>query len=90
MSATLTRTVKEFSDDNLPHWAAALTYYGVLSIFPALLAMVSILGLIGSSAIQPLMDNLTTVAPGPAKEIATGALKGLQQGGGSGVLFVVA
>jgi membrane protein len=90
VSATLTRTVKEFSDDNLPHWAAALTYYGVLSIFPALLAMVSILGLIGSSAIQPLMDNLTTVAPGPAKEIVTGALKGLQQGGGSGVLFVVA
>jgi membrane protein len=90
VSGTLTRTVKEFSDDNLPHWAAALTYYGVLSIFPALLAMVSILGLIGSSAIQPLMDNLTTVAPGPAKEIVTGALKGLQQGGGSGVLFVVA
>jgi membrane protein len=84
------RTLKEFSDDNLTHWAAALTYYGVLSIFPALLAVVSVLGLIGSSAIQPLMDNLTTVAPGPAKEIVTGALKGLQQGGGSGVLFAVA
>jgi membrane protein len=88
--STLKRTVKEFSDDNLTHWAAALTYYGVLSIFPALLAIVSILGLIGSSAIQPLMDNLTTVAPGPAKEIVTGALKGLQQGGGASVLFVVA
>ncbi|HEV7883047.1 MAG TPA: YhjD/YihY/BrkB family envelope integrity protein [Solirubrobacteraceae bacterium] len=90
VGATLKRTVKEFSDDNLTHWAAALTYYGVLSIFPALLAVVSILGLIGSSAIQPLMDNLTTVAPGPAKQIVTGALKGLQQGSGSGVLFVVA
>jgi membrane protein len=88
--STLMRTLKEFSDDNLTHWAAALTYYGVLSIFPALLAVVSVLGLIGSSAIQPLMDNLTTVAPGPAKEIVTGALKGLQQGGGSGVLFAVA
>jgi membrane protein len=88
--STLKRTVKEFSDDNLTHWAAALTYYGVLSIFPALLAVVSVLGLIGSSAIQPLMDNLSTVAPGPAKEIVTGALKGLQQGGGAGVLFVVA
>jgi membrane protein len=88
--STLKRTVKEFSDDNLTHWAAALTYYGVLSIFPALLALVSILGLVGSSAIQPLMDNLATVAPGPAKEIVTSALKGLQQSGGSGVLFVVA
>jgi len=88
--STLKRTVKEFSDDNLTHWAAALTYYGVLSIFPALLATVSILGLIGSSAIQPLLDNLSTVAPGPAKEILTGALSGLQEGGGAGLLFIVA
>jgi membrane protein len=88
--STLKRTVKEFSDDNLTHWAAALTYYGVLSIFPALLAVVSVLALIGSSAIQPLLDNLGTVAPGPAKELLTGALKGLQNGGGSGVLFIVA
>ncbi|MDQ3678634.1 MAG: YihY family inner membrane protein [Actinomycetota bacterium] len=88
--STLKRTVKEFSEDNLTHWAAALTYYAVLSIFPALLAVVSILGLIGSSAIQPLVDNLGSVAPGPAKEIVTGALKGLQNGGGAGVLFIVA
>jgi membrane protein len=87
---TLKRTVKEFSDDNLTHWAAALTYYGILSIFPALLALVSVLGLLGSSAIQPLMDNLGAVAPGPAKDIMTSALKGLQSsGGGVGVLFVV-
>jgi hypothetical protein len=88
--STLKRTVKEFSADNLTHWAAALTYYGVLSIFPALLAIVSILGLFGSSAIQPMIDNLSTVAPGPAKQILTGALQGLQQGGGAGLLFIVA
>ena len=90
LGPTLKRTVKEFSDDNLTHWAAALTYYGVLSIFPALLATVSILGLIGSSAIQPLLDNLSSVAPGPAKEILTSALQGLQQSGSSGLLFVIA
>jgi len=88
--STLKRTIKEFSDDNLTHWAAALTYYAVLSIFPALLAAVSILGLIGSSAIQPLVDNLAAAAPGAAKEILTGALTGLQDGGGSGVLFIIA
>jgi membrane protein len=87
---TLKRTVKEFSDDKLTHWAAALTYYAVLSIFPALLAAVSILGLVGSSAIQPLIDNLSTVAPGPAKQILSGALTGLQESGGTGVLFIVA
>ena len=88
--STLKRTAKEFSADKLPHWAAALTYYGVLSIFPALLALVSILGLIGSSAIQPISDNLAKVAPGPAKEILTGALQGLQNGGGAGLLFIIA
>lgn len=87
--SALKRTVKELSDDNLTHWAAALTYYGVLSIFPALLAMVSILGLIGNSATQPLLENLTTVAPGPAKEILTGALTGLQNGGGAPLLFII-
>ena len=46
----LKRTVKEFREDNLTDWAAALTYYGILSIFPALLVLVSVLGLIGESA----------------------------------------
>src|SRR5687767_12301013 len=67
--AVLKRTVTEFKEDNLTDWAAALTYYGILSIFPALLALVSILGLIGNSATQPLLDNLSEVAPGPAQEI---------------------
>lgn len=86
----LKRTGKEFSNDKLTHWAAALTYYSVLSLFPALLALVSILGLIGQSATQPLLDNLATAAPGPAKEILTGALEGLTQSSGkAGVAFVI-
>ena len=43
------RTLREFSDDNLTDLAAALTYYGVLAIFPMLLVIVSVLGLIGPS-----------------------------------------
>jgi membrane protein len=86
----LKRTVREFRADNLTDWAAALTYYGVLSIFPALLVLVSILGLIGPSATQPLIDNLSTVAPGPAKDILTSALVGLGESQGSaGILLVV-
>ena len=86
----LTRTLREFRDDNLTDWAAALTYYGILSIFPALLALVSILGLIGPSATQPLVDNLSAVAPGPAKQIVTSAITNLQKSSGAaGVLFVV-
>ncbi len=86
----LKRTFTEFQDDNLTDWAAALTYYGVLSIFPALIVLVSILGLIGSSATDPLLDNLATVAPGPAKDILTDAIENLQgSSGASGVVFIV-
>ena len=86
----LKRTFKEFQDDNLTDWAAALTYYGVLSIFPALIVLVSVLGLIGTSATQPLLDNLGSVAPGPAKDIFTDAIKNLQgNSGASGVFFVI-
>jgi membrane protein len=86
----LKRTVTEFRDDNLTDWAAALTYYGVLSIFPALIVLVSILGLVGESATQPLIDNLGSVAPGPAREIFTDAIQNIQgTRGAAGVLFVV-
>jgi membrane protein len=88
--AALKRTVSEFRKDNLTDWAAALTYYAVLAIFPALIVLVSVLGLAGSSATQPLIDNLGTVAPGPAKQIFTSAIKNLQGSQGTaGVLFVV-
>ena len=86
----LKRTWREFREDDLTDWAAALTYYGVLSIFPALIALVSILGLVGPSATQPLVDNLGVVAPGPAKDIFTSAITNLQRGQGTaGVVFVI-
>jgi membrane protein len=86
----LKRTGKEFSRDNLTDWAAALTYYGILSIFPALIALVSILGLIGGSATKPLLKNLGSFAPGPAHQILANALHGLTQSrGGASLLFIV-
>ena len=86
----LKRTVTEFKEDNLTDWAAALTYYGILAIFPALLVLVSILGLLGESATQPLLDNLGAVAPGPAQEIFTSAIENLQGStGAAGIFFIV-
>jgi membrane protein len=88
--AVLKRTVSEFREDNLTDWAAALTYYGILSIFPALLVVLSILGLIGPSVTQPLLDNLAEVAPGPSQEIVTSAIQNLEKSqGAAGVLLVV-
>jgi membrane protein len=68
------RTVSRFRAENFTDWAAALTYYGVLSIFPMLIVLVSILGLIGESATQPLIDNIASLAPGPAGDILTNAI----------------
>src|SRR3954451_24370200 len=88
--AILKRTVKQFGEDKLTTWAAALTYFGILSLFPMMLALVSVLGVIGPSAIQPLMDNLSTVAPGPAKDILTNVLTSLQSNkGGSTVALII-
>ena len=54
----LKRTVHEFQEDNLTDWAAALTYYGVMSLFPMLVALVALLGLVGeSSSINSLIDS---------------------------------
>ena len=47
MAETLKRTFKRFQEDNGTDWAAALTYYSVLSIFPGLLVLVALLGVLG-------------------------------------------
>ena len=73
----LKRTVSEFRDDNLTDWAAALTYYAVLAMFPALIVLVSILGLVGDSATQPLIDNLTALAPSTAGDIVENAIENI-------------
>jgi membrane protein len=86
----LRRTFVEFRSDNLTTWAAALTYYGVLALFPALIALVSILGLIGHAVTQPLLNNLDRLAPGSVRSILASALHNLQHGRGTaGVLLIV-
>jgi membrane protein len=90
MWGVLKRTVAEFREDNLTDWAAALTYYGVLALFPGLIVLISVLGLIGPSATQPLIDNLGDVAPGPAKEIVTNAIRNIEGSqGAAGVFFII-
>ncbi len=52
---------REFSDDQCTDLAAALTYYGVLAIFPAVLALSAILGLVGQSekSVQTVLDVIS-------------------------------
>ncbi|MFF7360158.1 YhjD/YihY/BrkB family envelope integrity protein [Streptomyces sp. NPDC008125] len=87
--AVLKRTGREFKDDELTDRAAALTYYGILALFPALLVLVSILGLAGESTTQKVMDNLKKLAPGPARDMLTDAVEQLQNNGGVGSVMAV-
>jgi membrane protein len=88
--AVLKRTGKEFMDDGLTDWAAALTYYSILSLFPALIALVSVIGLVGSSATDALIENIATLAPSAARDILVNAVTGLAESqGAAGLLFVV-
>ena len=86
----LKRTVRAFREDNLTDWAAALTYYAVLSIFPALVVLVSILGLAGDSATQSVLDNLNELGPGPATDIVSGAIREIGSSQGTaGVALII-
>lgn len=87
---TLKRTFKEFSADHVTDRAAGLTYYAVLALFPALIALVSIVGLLGSSVTNTLLSNLNQVSPGPARQILTSSVKGLANSqGAAGFAFVI-
>ncbi len=88
-STVLKGTLKEFKDDELTDRAAALTYYGILSLFPALLVLVSLLGITGRSASQQVLDNIQSFAPGSAREILQDAVRQLQGNAGIGSVMAI-
>jgi membrane protein len=76
---TLKRTVSEFKDDNLTDWAAALTYYGVLSLFPAVIALISIVGLVVDPATitRVLTDTVSQLGPQTAVDTFSGPIESI-------------
>jgi membrane protein len=74
---TLKRTAQEFREDNLTDWAATLTYYGLLSLFPALIALVSIVGLVGDpeSTTNTLTDIVNKIGPDSATSTFEGPIR---------------
>ncbi|MDQ3403068.1 MAG: YihY/virulence factor BrkB family protein [Actinomycetota bacterium] len=89
---TLKRTFKEFSQDNLTDWAAALTYYGVLALFPALIALVSIVGLVGdpASTTETLTQVVTQIGPASAAQALRGPIESITSNpGGAGTALIL-
>jgi membrane protein len=87
--AALKNSVREFQRDNLTVWAAALTYYAILSLFPGLLVLVAVLGLLNDSLTQELVDTVGPIVPGPVRDIFTGAVQNIQQGQGKAGLAAI-
>jgi membrane protein len=90
--ATLKRTVTEFSEDNLTDWAAALTYYGLLSLFPALIAFVGLVGLLGdpASTTKTITEIVTKLGPSSAAETFAGPIKSITANKGTaGIMAIV-
>jgi membrane protein len=89
---TLKRTWSEFSEDNMTDWAAALTYYGLLSLFPALIALVSILGLVADpkETTRALTDIVTGIGPSTGADTFAGPIRSITSNqSAAGVLLIV-
>ena len=85
----LKRTGKEFQDDNLTDWAAALTYYAILALFPALIVLIAILGLFGQQdTINTFLGSMREAGLGSAADNIEGPLNDvIEQKGGAGALL---
>jgi membrane protein len=87
---TFKRTAKEFQDDGLMDWAAALTYYSVLSLFPLLLVLVALVGVFGQypQTVNAMIDVVRQVAPGSAADTIERSITGIVRNkGGAGALL---
>jgi membrane protein len=73
----LKRTIKEFQDDNLTDWAAALTYYAVLALFPGVIVLVALLGLLGQypQTFNALLDIVRQLGPASAVDTFAGPIE---------------
>ncbi|MGI5197032.1 YihY/virulence factor BrkB family protein [Streptomyces sp. CA-288835] len=87
--AVVKGTLTEFKKDELTDRAAALTYYGILALFPALLALISVIGVAGESATRQVLDNIENLAPGAAQDVLRNAVQQLQGNAGIGSVMAI-
>ncbi|MET3809913.1 YihY/virulence factor BrkB family protein [Arthrobacter sp. UYEF3] len=85
------KTLREFTKDQCPDLAASLTYYSVLSIFPAMLALVSLLGIFGDAqkTTTALLDIVQGFAPGDTVKTIRPVLEELTTSSAAGFTFIL-
>jgi len=88
--AVLRRSLHEVKRDELPDRAAALTFYGVLSIFPAALVLVALLGIVEPGAAGRFVDSIRGAAPGDVAQFVDDVVTQVQGNiGASGAIAVI-
>lgn len=87
----LRQTIREFSSDQCTDLAAALTYYAVLSIFPALVVVFSLLGVFGQGrrTSDAVLDIVGDVAPGSTVETLRGPIEQLVNAPSAGTALLI-
>jgi membrane protein len=83
------RAAKEYSGDNLGDTAAALTYYGILALFPGAIALLSILGFISKDATSTLVANINQLVSGSAKDTIVTTITNVQKNQGAAGLALI-
>jgi len=84
------KTFREFTDDQCLDLAAALTYYAVLSLFPALLALVSLLGIFGQQGkTDELITVLSDMGAGSVADTIRAPLEQLTQNQAAGFALII-
>ena len=89
---TLKRAATEFQEDGMTDWAASLTYYALLSLFPALIALVSLLGIFADpeETTSNLSEIVSSLGPDTAADTFSGPIESITSNrGASGVIFFV-
>jgi len=89
---TFKRTLLEFREDNLNHWAAALTFYALLSIFPALLVMVALVGVFANPdrVTSVLTQTVSELGPDTAARTFQAPIESITSSrGAAGIMFFV-
>ena len=92
LGQTVKRTMTEFSEDNLTDRAAALTYYAVLSIFPALVAMIALVGLVANprTITRELTKLVSSIGPASAAQTFREPIASLAKGSSAtGILLII-
>ena len=89
--AVIKRTLVSFYDDQMTHHAAALTYYGLMSLFPAVLLALSLLGLLGQypETYNAIIGYLEEAAPASVVDPLDRSLRGALQNKGTAATALV-